>query len=554
MKVETLKREGRRKEREEAWGEALEAYRKVAEVLEAKDDPDITLHNRMGDLELRLGNPDGALEQFERAVDLYVESGLLNNAVGVCKKVIRNLPDRDEPHLRLGRLRAEQGLRADAREAFVTYADRRQAKGSVDDALEALVEFADLAPEEVEVREMVAGQLASQGRTEEAVAQYVALHRTLEDIGETERAAAVSETVLELDPDADLSREAGAPGEPSHGDPLSLGTIYDPGVSEDEEGEEEDSGEGRDALSAPPASGPEASEEDETDDAVLEGGAILTGDDLPSVDDDRAEDEEGTEDAPLDPGEAVLSSQPLEETEDPDPETEPDFEAGWEPEPEPGSEAEGEPELEAEGKPEPEPASTLGAEPLSAPAPEAATDEGPGYVDLGALILGDGEEKDTRMRVPTQNPTGDEDADFARMLQQFKEKVAENLEADNARDHYDLGTAYQGMGLLDEAIAQLQQALRANPEELPVYEVLGQCFLERGEPRAAIQLLDRALRVPVQVEDDRLRIYYDLARSHEEVGNVEEAREFYEKVFSLDINFEDVTDRLRRVRTGETPS
>jgi hypothetical protein len=41
-------------------------------------------------------------------------------------------------------------------------------------------------------------------------------------------------------------------------------------------------------------------------------------------------------------------------------------------------------------------------------------------------------------------------------------------------------------------------------------------------------------------------IYYYLGMAHEAVGNKDQAVEFYDRVFSLDINFADVTERLRR--------
>ena len=63
------------------------------------------------------------------------------------------------------------------------------------------------------------------------------------------------------------------------------------------------------------------------------------------------------------------------------------------------------------------------------------------------------------------------------MLSQFKAKVAENLSADDVKAHHDLGTAYKEMGLIDEAISEFQQALRASADHLPTYELLGQCFM-----------------------------------------------------------------------------
>jgi len=170
------------------------------------------------------------------------------------------------------------------------------------------------------------------------------------------------------------------------------------------------------------------------------------------------------------------------------------------------------------------------------------------YIDLGAMVLGGEEEKSTRFTVAYQEPTGDEDADFAKMLSQFKEKVSENLDSSDVRAHYDLGTAYKEMGLLDEAISSFQSVLRAEADHLPTYEVMGQTFIEMGEHRAAVTTLNRALEAKTSIEDDLIGIYYYLARAYEALEEKGPAVEYYDKVFSLDINFADVTERLRELR------
>jgi tetratricopeptide (TPR) repeat protein len=134
------------------------------------------------------------------------------------------------------------------------------------------------------------------------------------------------------------------------------------------------------------------------------------------------------------------------------------------------------------------------------------------------------------------------------MLSQFKEKVSQNLDVDDTRAHHDLGTAYKEMGLLDEAVAEFQQALRGAGSHLPTYEVLGQTFLEMENPAAAVRTLERALEVDFSVEDELLGIYYYLGQAYQSVGRNDRAVEFYDRVFSLDINFADVTERLRALR------
>ena len=169
-----------------------------------------------------------------------------------------------------------------------------------------------------------------------------------------------------------------------------------------------------------------------------------------------------------------------------------------------------------------------------------------------AMLLGDEAhkvEKSTRFVVPYEEPTGDDQADFEKMLEQFKKKVSENIETSDVDAHYDLGTAYLEMGLLDEAIGEFQMVLRGTSDHLATYEVLGQTFLQKQEPEASLQTLTRGLDAPCEVEEERVGIYYYIGMAHETIGDKDAALEFYDRVFALDINFADVTERLRALRS-----
>ena len=189
---------------------------------------------------------------------------------------------------------------------------------------------------------------------------------------------------------------------------------------------------------------------------------------------------------------------------------------------------------------------------MSNPPSEAPTESSDEYVDIGALLLGEevlAEKKSTRFVVPYEEPTGDDQADFDKMLAQFREKVSENIDANDAMAHYDLGTAYMEMGLLDEAISEFQVVLRGTSEHLPTYEMLGQTFLQKAEPEAAIRSLERGLDAPCEVEEERVGMYYYMGLAHETLGDKDTAVDFYDRVFALDINFADVTERLRALRS-----
>src|SRR5881296_1356637 len=173
---------------------------------------------------------------------------------------------------------------------------------------------------------------------------------------------------------------------------------------------------------------------------------------------------------------------------------------------------------------------------------EAAGD----FVDLSAMVLEEEmPERDTRMKIADEEPTGDEERDFHDMLTRFRRGIEENIDEADFQSHYDLGIAFKEMGLLDEAIAELQKALRAPEGKLRVSEALGACFLEKGAYVVAESILRRALVLPSSGDQERLGILYWLGRALEEQGKRAEARELYGRVFAVDIRFVDVGERVK---------
>ena len=607
MSIETLKEQARRHEQKEEWQKALDQYRKAIDKLAEEEQPDIGLYNRVGDLSVRVGQLDAAVEHYEQSVDLYMEAFLPNNAIAVCKKIIRNVPDRHATYLKMGQIRAEQGFLPDARANFLTYAERMQQAGDLDESFRALVEFCDLAPDDVDIRIMVADQMASNDRADEALEQLTGAHRHLMATGQADQAGAVEAKIRELDPEADLgglvattSAELDSGGESDSDDLTDHFSEIASGDSDEPEEEDVDlsgfdievgSSDGDD-TDAEGEDGGELPGFDMGDDAEEEDGGELPGldmgdgaeegDSLPTFDMGDAA-EEG-DPVPADASEAVQEAAEDAVTERAADEslTIDDVRQQVAASPsdvslrqrmvelaygtgedavlaeaflglaqtldESGEKARAQAAYQQvlEADPANEIAAARRAGPPSQPVREVAASED--YVDLGAMIFGDdddGGEKSTRFTVAYEEPSGDEGADFAKMLSQFKSKVSESIDADDVRAHHDLGTAYKEMGLFDEAISEFQLALRASGDHLPTYELLGITFMEIGKPEATVNALERALDVDFEIEDELLGIYYYLARAHEMLGNTNRALELYDKVFSLDINFADVTDRLR---------
>ena len=171
------------------------------------------------------------------------------------------------------------------------------------------------------------------------------------------------------------------------------------------------------------------------------------------------------------------------------------------------------------------------------------------FVDLGAMLRGDQPSKSTRMVVGDAKPTGDEQADFEDMLRRFKQGVAANVEAEDFDSHYDLGVAFKEMGLIDDAIAQFQKALRSDTHRSRGYEALGQCFVEKGQHQVAATLLARA--VETTRVDDRVLVgsLYLLGYALEQLQREREALVYYHRVFAVDVDFRDVASRIRALES-----
>jgi len=177
---------------------------------------------------------------------------------------------------------------------------------------------------------------------------------------------------------------------------------------------------------------------------------------------------------------------------------------------------------------------------------EAAADGD--FIDLGSMLSEEDDgppAKDTRMTVADEEPTGDEEQDFQDMLARFKQGIDENIDEADFQSHYDLGVAFKEMGLLDEAIAELQKALRAPEGKLRTSEMLGICFFEKGAFGVAESILRRGLDLPASGDQERLGVLYWLGRALEQQGKKADARELYGRVFAVDIRFLDAERRVK---------
>jgi tetratricopeptide (TPR) repeat protein len=202
--VAALKKKAADFEQKKQLDKAIAAYREVLDAFDAGGEAnvDVGLYNRVGDLLVRQGNTPDAVTLYERAVDLYAEGGFFNNAIALCNKILRTSPGRSTVYYKLGKISAAKGFKADAKQNFLEYADRMQKAGRMEEAFRALKEFADLVPDQDDIRQMLAEQLTKADKKPEAIEQLQLLYARYSSDGREAEAEATAERMRAIDPTA----------------------------------------------------------------------------------------------------------------------------------------------------------------------------------------------------------------------------------------------------------------------------------------------------------------------------------------------------------------
>ncbi|MEE8268270.1 MAG: tetratricopeptide repeat protein, partial [Gemmatimonadales bacterium] len=122
--------------------------------------------------------------------------------------------------------------------------------------------------------------------------------------------------------------------------------------------------------------------------------------------------------------------------------------------------------------------------------------------------------------------------------------------AEDYQSHYDLGVAFKEMGLLDEAIAEFQKALRAPDGRLRTSEALGVSFYEKEQFPVAEAILKRAIDSLAGPDNEKIGLLYWLGRAREEQGKEPEALTCYRRAMAVDVGFKDLDERVVRLAGG----
>ena len=176
------------------------------------------------------------------------------------------------------------------------------------------------------------------------------------------------------------------------------------------------------------------------------------------------------------------------------------------------------------------------------------------FFDLAAELDASLSEEQQREHVRDKDALDGQAHSFEDIFAAFKKGVEQQVDSDDFDTHYNLGIAYKEMGLVDEAIGELQFAARDPARTLECCGILGLCFRDKGLPDLALKWYRRGLDHPGLDEHQTLGLRYDMAEVHREKGELDEALKIYTEVYGIDSTYRDVSARIKEVKALVTAS
>ena len=112
---------------------------------------------------------------------------------------------------------------------------------------------------------------------------------------------------------------------------------------------------------------------------------------------------------------------------------------------------------------------------------------------------------------------------------------------------FELGKQYFTYGYYDDALTHLQLAQKSPKDRLWALYYLAMCFLSQGQSDMGVMQLETARDAIPTMDDLKKKVVYQLGLCAEEAGDLQKAYQYYKDVYSADVGFEDLSERMLAV-------
>lgn len=138
------------------------------------------------------------------------------------------------------------------------------------------------------------------------------------------------------------------------------------------------------------------------------------------------------------------------------------------------------------------------------------------------------------------------------LISQFRREVFESIGEGDFKSRYDLGVAYKGMGLFQEAIEEFEMAAKDKDLRLKAMEMIGSCFLEKGKIDEALRILNEGLQIAGRPANEYFGIYFLLGGCFEKKKDLKEALRSYMNAYKIDKTVPELTKKINDIKNRLT--
>ncbi len=117
------------------------------------------------------------------------------------------------------------------------------------------------------------------------------------------------------------------------------------------------------------------------------------------------------------------------------------------------------------------------------------------------------------------------------------------------KEHYELGIKYKNLNFYDAAIREFQLSTASNSHKIKALKELGCCFVEKNEPKLAINAFTRAIEDGGKSSEDYVVVKYEIGKAYELLGDKANAIISFEEVCLHNISYQDAKERLEKLKT-----
>ncbi len=512
-KLSQLKQKAYQAGKNRDWGLAISIYEKILEV--EKSNP--TVINELGDLCLKSGDTRQAVKHFLSAATKYRKTGLLNNSVAICKKILRHDDANMHAHWYLGEIRASQDLVVEGEgHALAFLESASSAGGEIQEIfLKRCLKLLEIYPASIGILEQLSQIFRTHGKQLEASRAACLKACVVFDSGDTDAARKAVDEILVNSPELRnypefgtwnkrANPEAAGTGPMADYNSVSLGTGDEESTDQEPAADGPDS-EGEISFSDLSMDLPENSDQSASVEPTVDPGVEIAVVPAAPVDEDDSKDDDGCLVIDTDDG-ADMADLIAAATRD----------------------------VEQSGEP------AIASEPEIAPQPESekpAPEEPAESVDLLSQILA--EDSDAVL--------GDESKQVDTIAEEIGMVVGGGNSDEDADRLYEMGLVYLEMGLFDKACESFETAAADDDYTIRAHEMWGITLQRADRPDEAITVLTSGMQFAEADSRENLGLRYHIGMAHEAAGRPDTAVEIYEEIQAVAPNFLDTSKRLREL-------